>query len=189
MANTAESFLPTAFGDFRILTFSDNDLFHPHVVLVSEKKAEVPTIRIHSECLTGDVFASLRCDCGDQLHASLKLIQENGGALLYLRQEGRGIGLTEKIKAYALQEQGHDTYKANEILGHGQDERNFNIVLEMLAHLGWNKVNLITNNPEKMAFLENHGITVNERIPLVISANAHNASYLSAKKNIKGHLL
>ena len=189
MANTAESFLPTAFGDFRILTFSDKDLFHPHVVLLSEKKADVPTIRIHSECLTGDVFASLRCDCGDQLHASLRMIQDNGGALLYLRQEGRGIGWTEKIKAYALQEQGHDTYKANELLGHGQDERDFNIVLEMLQHLGWKSVRLITNNPEKINFLQNHGIDVLERIPLVISSNAHNAAYLEAKKKIKGHLL
>jgi GTP cyclohydrolase II len=189
MANTAESFLPTAFGDFRILTFSDTDLFHPHVVLVSAHSAAIPTIRIHSECLTGDVFASLRCDCGDQLHAAMQLIQQNGGALLYLRQEGRGIGLTEKIKAYALQEQGHDTYTANELLGHGQDERDFNIVLEMLQHLGWNKVNIITNNPEKVSFLESHGIEVNERIPLVISANAHNVDYLAAKKKIKGHLL
>jgi GTP cyclohydrolase II len=97
--------------------------------------------------------------------------------------------LTEKIKAYALQEQGHDTYKANELLGHGQDERDFNIVLEMLQHLGWKSVRLITNNPEKMNFLQNHGIEVLERIPLVISSNTHNAAYLEAKKKIKGHLL
>lgn len=189
MAITAESFLPTAFGDFRILTFSKEDLFHPHVVLVSAKSAEIPTIRIHSECLTGDVFASLRCDCGDQLHQSLKLIQENGGALLYLRQEGRGIGLTEKIKAYALQEQGHDTFKANELLGHGQDERDFNIVLEMLNHLNWKNIKLITNNPDKLAFLQRNGVQVSERIPIVMNANPHNAAYLTAKKNIKGHLL
>ncbi len=189
MAITAESFLPTAFGDFRILTFSKEDLFHPHVVLVSAKSAEIPTIRIHSECLTGDVFASLRCDCGDQLHQSLKLIQENGGALLYLRQEGRGIGLTEKIKAYALQEQGHDTFKANELLGHGQDERDFNIVLEMLNNLNWKNIKLITNNPDKLAFLQRNGIQVSERIPIVMNANPHNAAYLTAKKNIKGHLL
>jgi len=189
MAVTAQSQLPTDRGDFEILTFASEDARYPHVVLRTPSWGESPVIRIHSECMTGDVFGSLRCDCGEQLHASMDYIQKKGGAIIYLRQEGRGIGLTEKIKAYALQEKGMNTIQANVELGHSADGRDYSVAVEILQSLGWNRIQLMTNNPEKVDQLLAGGIHVVERIPVVIKANAHNADYLHTKSSIMGHWL
>lgn len=145
-------------------------------------------IRIHSKCLTGDTFNSLRCDCGEQLEKSLRFIGKHNGVLIYMDQEGRGIGLTNKIKAYSLQDQGMDTIEANESLGFAGDERNYSIVAEILNILGVSKANLMTNNPSKIKFLEISGIIVH-RVPLKTKPNKHNAFYLETKKFRSGHLL
>ena len=148
-----------------------------------------PLVRIHSECLTGDAFGSLKCDCGPQLNAAMQAIQEAGcGAILYLRQEGRGIGLTNKIRAYALQDQGHDTLDANLMLGFPADARTYEMCGTMLAHVGVTQVRLITNNPDKVAYLTKNGIKVAERVPLLVGVNAANASYLATKRDRMGHL-
>lgn len=148
-----------------------------------------PLIRIHSECLTGDSFSSLKCDCGPQLNAAMQAIQESGcGAILYLRQEGRGIGLTNKIRAYALQDQGHDTLDANLMLGLPADARIYDMCGPMLAHIGVDAVRLITNNPNKVAYLTEHGIDVVERVPLLVGVNDMNAEYLATKRDRMGHL-
>ncbi|ALF59934.1 GTP cyclohydrolase II [Psychrobacter urativorans] len=149
----------------------------------------IPLVRIHSECLTGDAFSSLKCDCGPQLNAAMQAIQEAGcGAILYLRQEGRGIGLTNKIRAYALQDQGHDTLDANLMLGFPADARTYEMCGVMLAHVGVTEVRLITNNPDKVAYLTKHGIRVTERVPLLVGVNDINASYLATKRDRMGHL-
>ena len=149
-----------------------------------------PLIRIHSECLTGDAFSSLKCDCGPQLNTAMQAIQETGcGAILYLRQEGRGIGLTNKIRAYALQDQGHDTLDANLMLGLPADARIYDMCGPMLAHVGVNAVKLITNNPDKVAYLTEHGIDVVERVPMLVGVNDMNAEYLATKRDRMGHLL
>jgi 3,4-dihydroxy 2-butanone 4-phosphate synthase / GTP cyclohydrolase II len=189
MAVTAQSFLPTSHGDFEVLTFGSDHEHYPHVVLRSKIVNDIPVIRIHSECMTGDVFGSLRCDCGEQLHASMEYIQKNGGAIVYLRQEGRGIGLTEKIKAYALQEKGMNTIQANLELGHSADARDYSVAVEILKSLGWNQIHLMTNNPEKLDQLRAGGIEVIDRIPVVIKANSHNADYLHTKSSEMGHWL
>lgn len=151
--------------------------------------ATAPLVRIHSECLTGDAFGSLKCDCGPQLNAAMQAIQEAGcGAILYLRQEGRGIGLTNKIRAYALQDQGHDTLDANLMLGFPADARTYEMCGTMLAHVGVTQVRLITNNPDKVAYLTENGIKVVERVPLLVGVNAANASYLATKRDRMGHL-
>ncbi|HAR75324.1 MAG TPA: GTP cyclohydrolase II, partial [Psychrobacter sp.] len=150
----------------------------------------IPLIRIHSECLTGDAFSSLKCDCGPQLNTAMQAIQETGcGAILYLRQEGRGIGLTNKIRAYALQDQGHDTLDANLMLGLPADARIYDMCGPMLAYVGVDAVRLITNNPSKVAYLNEHGIDVVERVPLVVGVNDMNAEYLATKRDRMGHLL
>jgi GTP cyclohydrolase II len=151
--------------------------------------SDVPT-RIHSECLTGDVLGSLRCDCRDQLSAALEQLGElRAGALFYLRQEGRGIGLANKIRAYALQDRGHDTVEANHLLGFGDDERDYRAAGDMVRALGIKSVRLMTNNPRKVDGLRAHGVVVTGRIPLVMAANRHNASYLLTKQQRSGHLL
>ena len=189
--------LPTRHGEFDIHMFENGD-GHEHVMLtvglpksLSDKAIEqTPLVRIHSECLTGDAFSSLKCDCGAQLNAAMHAIQVSGcGAILYLRQEGRGIGLTNKIRAYALQDQGHDTLDANLMLGFPADARTYEMCGAMLAHVGVNKVRLITNNPDKVAYLVDHGIEVVERVPLVVGVNDINAEYLATKRDRMGHLL
>lgn len=150
---------------------------------------EAPLVRIHSECLTGDALGSSKCDCGPQLQASLKQISAEGGVLVYLRQEGRGIGLANKLKAYVLQEQGYDTVEANLKLGFPADSRSYGIAYQILKHLGLKKVRLLTNNPEKVAALEHYGITVEKRIPLVVSPTHENRGYLKTKQAKLGHLL
>ncbi len=149
-----------------------------------------PLVRIHSECLTGDAFASLKCDCGAQLDATMQAVQESGyGAILYLRQEGRGIGLTNKIRAYALQDQGHDTLDANLLLGLPADARTYEMCKPMLDHVGIQKLRLMTNNPKKLRYLEDLGFEIVERIPLVVGLNALNVAYLNTKRERMGHYL
>lgn len=165
----------------------------PTAILNEQNKSvdyPVPLVRIHSECLTGDAFGSLKCDCGAQLNTAMQAIQATGcGAILYLRQEGRGIGLTNKIRAYALQDQGHDTLDANLLLGLPADARIYDMCSPMLAHVGVDAVRLITNNPHKVAYLTENGIDVVERVPLVVGVNDSNADYLATKRDRMGHLL
>jgi GTP cyclohydrolase II len=171
--------------------FEDAQSNKEHVVLTMGDVADGEPVlaRIHSECLTGDALFSLRCDCGNQLHAALKMIADEGrGALFYLRQEGRGIGLLNKIKAYRLQDAGADTVEANEQLGFGADMRDYSILQPMFSHLHINSVRLMTNNPRKVAALTEQGVTVAERIQLHTGSNPHNEKYLSTKMGKLGHL-
>jgi len=184
------AFLPTGFGDFQIQVFHEESSGFDHVALtLGEMEGPDPVlVRVHSECLTGDVFASTRCDCGPQLHAALNAIVERGwGTLLYLRQEGRGIGLHAKIQAYHLQDAGADTLDANLMLGHPADARDYAIAAEMLEALSVSEVNLLTNNPEKVAQLEQHGIKVVKRTPLIVGVNTNNRDYLATKGERMGH--
>lgn len=162
-----------------------------HVALVvGQRDGTPPVIRLHSECLTGDVLGSLKCDCGPQLHEALHQIADaQWGVLLYLRQEGRGIGLVNKLRAYALQDQGFDTVDANIRLGFAVDARDFSVAAQMLRLLSISEVRLLTNNPEKVAGLEAEGVKVTERLPLKIAANPHNAHYLATKRDRTGHKL
>ncbi|MFH7766300.1 GTP cyclohydrolase II [Acinetobacter sp. BSP-28] len=188
----ATSRLPTAFGEFKITVFQDPKTGEEHVAL--SKGLDIPPtepvlVRIHSECLTGDAFASLKCDCGPQLQATQKLINEVGqGVILYLRQEGRGIGLTNKIRAYALQDQGHDTVDANLMLNLPADARRYDMCTIMLDHLQVKQVKLITNNPSKIQALQELGIDVVDRVPLTVGLNPFNAQYLKTKHERMAHM-
>ena len=188
----ATSKLPTAFGEFKITVFQDPQTGEEHVAL-SKGLDTPPTgpvlVRIHSECLTGDAFASLKCDCGPQLQATQKLINEAGqGVILYLRQEGRGNGLTNKIRAYALQDQGHDTVDANLMLNLPADARRYDMCNIMLDHLEIKEVQLITNNPLKIKALTDLGIKVVDRVPLTVGLNPHNEEYLKTKHERMSHM-
>lgn len=188
----AESNVPTQFGEFRMMAFSEDDKnWMPHMALIAKNTdLEKPTnVRIHSECITGEVFHSKKCECGEQLDAAMKFMQENGGIILYLRQEGRNIGIINKLKAYALQEKGLDTVQANLQLGLPADDRDFSVAIDMLEQIGVKSVNLMTNNPEKIRFIKNSNIAYNSRIPLQIKSNDDSASYLKTKKDYFGHLL
>ena len=184
MKSLVTTSLPTRFGEFDILAFPSGIQEQPHLVLKSRAQfvTSVPLVRIHSECWTGDVAGSLRCDCGEQLDRSFERIASEGGLLLYLRQEGRGIGLIEKLKAYNLQDGGLDTYEANEALGHQRDGRKFEVAAVMLAAMNIQHVRLLTNNPEKVEGLEQMGIVVVETVSLEVSPNQHNKKYLTAKE-------
>lgn len=188
----ASSKLPTAHGDFIISVFQDPETKEEHVALSKGLKIpnSAPTlVRIHSECLTGDAFASLKCDCGPQLNATMDLIQKQGrGVILYLRQEGRGIGLTNKIRAYALQDQGHDTVDANLLLNLPADARKYDMCSIMLHHLGVQQVKLITNNPLKIQALKDLGINVVDRLPLLVGKNPLNEAYLKTKRDRMDHM-
>lgn len=187
-----KSKLPTRWGTFDIHGFEDASNDKEHVIIsMGECAGEEPLLlRLHSECLTGDALGSLRCDCGAQLQAAMATIAERGrGAILYLRQEGRGIGLLNKIKAYHLQDAGADTVEANEQLGFGADQRDYALCEPMLKHLGASNIILMTNNPRKVAALEALGVNVVERRPLQTQSNPHNAKYLSTKAGKLGHLL
>lgn len=184
--------LPTSFGFFRIIAFTNSHDKNEHVALVygDVKDYENVLVRIHSECLTGDAFCSLRCDCHDQLHLAMNQIaKEKRGVLIYLRQEGRGIGLHNKIQTYALQDQGLDTFDANIELGLDVDNRNYVIAAEVLDSLGVKSVRLMTNNPEKLSQLEKHGVNIKERIPSIGQVNKHNQKYLKTKFQKAGHLI
>lgn len=188
--------LPTAHGEFDIHVFENGEQ-QEHVMLTcglprsnEQDNQKVPLVRIHSECLTGDAFSSLKCDCGPQLNATMQAIQEYGcGAILYLRQEGRGIGLTNKIRAYALQDQGHDTLDANLMLGLPADARTYEMCKPMLDHIGVSQLRLMTNNPQKLNYLEDLGFEIVERVPLVVGLNPYNADYLATKRERMGHYL
>ena len=187
----ADAVLPTEFGDFRIRAFRDPSVDKEHAVLYLGDLSEgAPMVRIHSECLTGDAFHSLRCDCGPQLHASMKAIQKAGhGAIVYMRQEGRGIGLYSKMQAYALQDEGYDTLDANLALGLPGDARRYDFAAEMLYTMGVQSVQLVTNNPDKRDQLTQYGIDVTNRIPIIVGACAQNQEYLNTKAARMGHLL
>ena len=188
----AESNVPTQFGEFRMMAFSEDDKnWMPHMALIAkDTDLEKPTnVRIHSECITGEVFHSKKCECGEQLDSAMKYMQENGGIILYLRREGRNIGIINKLKAYALQEKGLDTVQANLQLGLPADDRDFSVAIDMLEQIGVKSVNLMTNNPEKIQFIKDSNIGYNSRIPLQIKSNDASASYLKTKKDYFGHLL
>jgi 3,4-dihydroxy 2-butanone 4-phosphate synthase/GTP cyclohydrolase II len=188
----AESRLPTDAGDFRLILYRNPDRARdPHIALVSEKPFDPDDalVRVHSECLTGEAFLSVRCDCREQLGQAMRRTACEGGVVIYLRQEGRGIGLTEKIRAYALQDAGYDTFDANLKLGHGPDERDYADAAAILKDLGVSGVRLMTNNPAKMEALLAAGITVSERVPVEIRPGEENRSYLAAKKARFGHHL
>tara|TARA_Y100001960_G_C14376240_1_gene681599 strand:+ start:112 stop:696 length:585 start_codon:yes stop_codon:yes gene_type:complete len=186
----SESKLPTKFGDFTISAFEEpNGKDHLALTIGNISEQNAVMCRVHSECLTGDALHSLRCDCGPQLKAALEMLAQNkSGILLYLRQEGRGIGLVNKIRAYALQDQGHDTVEANELLGFPADLREYNICLDILEHFKISQVNLLTNNPKKVIALEEVGINVVQRTPIHEGENESNKSYLATKREKMGHL-
>ena len=186
----ADAKLPTCHGEFRIRVFHDQDSGLDHVALTLGEMSgpDSVMVRIHSECLTGDALGSLRCDCGPQLDAALEAIHKQGwGCLVYLRQEGRGIGLHAKIQAYNLQDQGVDTLDANVMLGHPADARDYRIAADILQTVGITDVNLLTNNPDKVGQLKRHGITVSEQNPLVVGIGDENRAYLSTKAERMGH--
>ncbi len=185
--------LPTKYGEFRLILYSDKIEGKLHLALVKgDINGDEPVLtRVHSECLTGDILGSLRCDCGDQLHNALQMIQNNGkGVLLYMRQEGRGIGLTAKIKAYKLQiEKGLDTVEANKALGFKDDLRDYGIGAQILFDLGVRKINLLTNNPKKIVGLSGYGLKIVKRVPIEVKPNKINKKYLKTKKEKLGHIL
>ncbi|RQO35579.1 GTP cyclohydrolase II [Chryseobacterium sp. KBW03] len=188
----AKSKIPTDYGLFTMYAFSENEEnWSPHLVLVADNTDfnKVVNVRFHSECITGEVFHSKKCECGQQLDAAMKYMSENGGVIVYLRQEGRNIGIINKLKAYELQEKGFDTVEANLKLGLPADGRNFDIAVEMLDILNIKEINLLTNNPEKIKSVENSSINLNRRIPLEIESNGINEGYLVRKKDYFGHLL
>ena len=192
MRRVAEAELPTRFGRFRIYGFEGNGPMEEAVALVRGKwnGKNAPLVRVHSQCLTGDVLASLRCDCRAQLELSLKKISEAGsGILLYLPQEGRGIGLMNKLRAYQLQDEGMDTVEANEKLGFAADARNYDFTTQILKQLGAKKIRLLSNNPEKVRQLERGGIRVIERVPCQPRVSKISRAYLQTKKSKMGHLL
>lgn len=187
-----DSKLPSDYGDFKILLYESKVDSKEHIAIIKGKinPKEPVLVRVHSECITGDVFGSLRCDCRDQLHQSLRMIEENGsGVVLYMRQEGRGIGLHNKLKAYNLQEKGKDTVEANIELGFLPDLRNYGIGAQILIDIGVRKMRLMTNNPKKIIGLNAYGLEIVERVPIEIEANSTNKNYLETKKNKLGHLL
>ncbi len=176
--------LPTKSGDFKVQSFKEGE--KEHLAIFTNRMGDTPLVRVHSECLTGDALGSLKCDCGEQLSYALDLISKDSGMVLYLRQEGRGIGLLNKINAYALQDRGFDTVEANHQLGFMDDERSYEIVEFILKHFGINKIKLLTNNPKKIESIK--GIKIVERLPIITDLNEHNREYIKIKKSKMGHL-
>ncbi len=188
----SEARLPTEYGDFKIVTYDNqvDDLIHVAMVYGDVEGRDNILVRVHSECLTGEVFGSLRCDCGDQLKAAMKKVVEDGaGVILYMRQEGRGIGLHNKIKAYQLQDMGLDTVEANKKLGFEDDLRDYGIGAQILKDLGLTTIKLLTNNPKKMVAFKGYHLKMVERVPIIIEPNEQNQNYLATKQNKMGHLL
>jgi len=187
-----EAFLPTLYGNFKIIPYLQKSNGKEHVALVkgSWNSDEAIMVRMHSSCITGDIFGSMRCECGDQLHKSMELIEKEGkGVIVYLDQEGRGIGLLNKIKAYKLQEEGLDTVDANVHLGFAADERDYGVGAQILRDLGVKKMRLLTNNPIKRVGLEGYGLTVTENISIEVKPNTHNEFYMKTKRDRMGHIL
>src|ERR687895_83077 len=192
LRHDVEARLPTEFGEFRVRAYSENGSAAPHLALIQGVVGGdgTPLVRIHSECITGEIFSSQRCDCGIQLEVALQMIAlEGSGVLLYLRQEGRGIGLLNKLRAYNLQDDGLDTVDANLQLGFGADEREYGVAIAMLEDLGVRTVRLLTNNPKKIRGLEGYGLSVTAQLPIVHAPNPHNEAYLRAKRERLGHSL
>ncbi len=184
----AQSKLPTIYGEFIVRAYSENN--KEHLVLITGQIKNGILVRVHSQCTTGDVFHSMRCDCGFQLEYALKrIVEEGSGILIYLNQEGRGIGLVNKIKAYSLQDMGYDTVSANHQLGFEADLRNYKAAFEILKDLGISEIRLLTNNPKKIKEIEMYGVKVIERIPIITKANEHNRKYLITKIRKLGHLI
>ncbi len=192
LVKEAEARIPTDWGEFRMLAFkSDASNYAPHIVMVHPEMdpSDVVTMRIHSECLTGDLFHSQRCDCGEQLNQGMKTIAKEKGLLVYMRQEGRGIGIINKLKAYNKQDEGLNTIEANEALGLEVDGRRYDEVIRILESLGVTKVNLLTNNPLKLQAVRLSNIELVERRPIEIEPHSKNSGYLTTKKEEMGHLL
>ena len=188
----AESLVPTDFGNFRIMAFSEVDSnWMPHLAIVAENTdfSKPVNVRFHSECITGEVFHSKKCECGQQLDAAMKYMSENTGIIVYLRQEGRNIGIINKLKAYALQEQGFDTVEANLKLGLPADDRDFSVAVDILKKLGIAEINLLTNNPLKLEAVEKSTVKLNSRIALQMPSTAESKEYLQTKKSYFGQLL
>jgi GTP cyclohydrolase II len=187
----ADAYLPTEYGNFRVRVMEDDKgLEHAIFSVGLDDCKRVPLVRIHSECLTGDTFTSLKCDCGPQLKYAMQRIQEDGcGAILYMRQEGRGIGLKEKIKAYALQDHGYDTLDANTALNHPADAREYSFCAKMLKKIGVQKVSLLTNNPLKVKGLQENGIIIENRVEHIQGRGILNQNYLATKAKRMGHIL
>jgi len=177
--------LPSRFGDFKVKAFKEGE--KEHLVIYAKDLEETPIVRVHSECLTGDAIGSLKCDCRDQLEYALSLIDEKGGMVIYLRQEGRNIGLLNKINAYSLQDKGLNTVEANHQLGFAADERTYEIVTFILHHFGIKKIKLLTNNPDKINSISD--VDIVERIPIIMESNKYNEDYLDVKRDEMGHLL
>ncbi|MFH1198674.1 MAG: bifunctional 3,4-dihydroxy-2-butanone-4-phosphate synthase/GTP cyclohydrolase II [Candidatus Omnitrophota bacterium] len=192
IARLVETKLPTEFGIYKLILYKDliNNKVHSVLVMGEFNASDAVFVRVHSECLTGDVFSSLRCDCGRQLDKAMQIINKAGkGVVLYMAQEGRGIGLVDKIRAYSLQDKGMDTVEANEALGHKADLRDYGIGAQILADLGLKNIKLLTNNPRKIVGLEGYGLRVIERVPLEVESNPNNYKYLKTKKEKMGHSL
>jgi len=176
--------LPSRFGDFRVKAFKEGE--KEHLVIYAKELDDVPVVRVHSECLTGDAIGSLKCDCRDQLEFALELADKSGGMVIYLRQEGRNIGLLNKINAYALQDKGLNTIEANHQLGFRTDERTYEMVTYILHHFDIHKIKLLTNNPDKVKSISD--IEIVERVPIIMETNEHNKGYINTKKDDMGHL-
>ncbi len=176
--------LPSRFGNFKVKAFKEGQ--KEHLVIYKEDLDTIPIVRVHSECLTGDAIGSLKCDCRDQLEYALKLAEETNGMVIYLRQEGRNIGLLNKINAYALQDKGLDTVEANHQLGFKADERTYEIVTYILHHFNIQKIKLLTNNPDKINSISD--IEIIQRVPIIMKSNKYNEDYLNVKKDAMGHL-
>ncbi len=191
MQRQEKAFLPTKWGNFDILAFAEDEQeLMPHLAMIGDKTnlKEPVAVRIHSECITGDLFGSKKCDCGEQLNAAMQHIAERGGVLIYLRQEGRGIGIINKLRAYNLQASGMNTIDANIHLGLESDARSYEIAIEILQDLGIQSIRLLTNNPEKIEAIEASSIQLVERLPLIIPPKKENQDYLDTKQNQMGHL-
>ncbi len=182
--------MPTKYGDFKLVAFKEKNSTNEHLALLKGewKKDEPVLVRVHSSCFTGDILGSMRCDCGDQLHRAMEMVEKEGkGAILYMNQEGRGIGLLNKLKAYRLQEQGMDTVQANLHLGFQTDQRDYGVGAQILRYLGITKLRLMSNNPKKRVGLIGYGLEIVENIPIVIQSNPHNEKYLNTKRDKLGH--
>lgn len=180
--------LPTRYGHFKVRVYKEGVQEHLAIFTENFENQEAPLVRIHSECLTGDTLGSIKCDCNNQLHKALQLISEQGGLVIYHRQEGRNIGLLNKINAYALQDQGRNTIEANVELGFAPDQRTYDVVEEVFKDFGLTTIRLLTNNPAKVSVVENLDVTILERIPVIIDPNPHNENYLKVKKEQMGHI-